>query len=173
MFQSLALEENDASDEIVKSAKSTFDDGNISKLNLYSLEETTSECYLGVFIDNKLNFNVHVNHISNKATKLLNLCRRNLYMYPPDVKTTAYNAIVRPHLNYASACWSPQTKKNIVKIEAVQRRAARFTLYYHVYGTDAELTQKMKFLNWLPLQHQHCIHDLQIFHKIRNKMLNV
>ena len=92
---------------------------------------------------------------------------------PPDVKATAYNAIVHPHLNYASACWSPYTKKNIDKIEAVQRRAARFTLNYHIYGTDAQLTQKIKSLNWLPLHHQHCIHDLQIFNKIRNNMLNI
>ena len=173
IFQSSASQENDASDEVFKSAKSTFDDGNISKLNLYSLEETTSIRYLGVIINNKLNFNEHVNYISNKATKLLNLCRRNLYMCPPDVKATAYNAIVRPNLNYASACWSQHTKKNIDKIEAVQRRAARLTLNYHVYGTNAQLTQKMKSLNWLPLKHQHCIHDLQIFNKIRNNMLNI
>ena len=74
MYQSSASEENDASDEVFGKAKSTFDDRNISKLNFYSLEETTSECYLGVIIDNKLNFNEHVNFISSKAKKLLNLC---------------------------------------------------------------------------------------------------
>ena len=140
MFQSSASQENDASDEVFKSAKSTFDDGNISKFNLYSLEETTSERYLGVIIDSKLNINEHVNYISNKAIKLLNLCRRNLYICTPDVRATAYNAIVHPHLNFASACWSPHTKKNIDKIEAVRGQAARFTLNYHIYGT--ELTQK-------------------------------
>ena len=81
MSQSSASTENDASDEVVESAKSTYD-GNICKFNLYNLEETTSECYLGVIRDDKLNFNEHVNHISNKATKLLNLCCRNLYMFP-------------------------------------------------------------------------------------------
>ena len=49
----------------------------------------------------------------------------------------SYNMIVRPHLEYASTCWNPYTKRNIDKLEAVQRRAARFVLnlydYLYVY----------------------------------------
>ncbi|KAJ8029721.1 hypothetical protein HOLleu_29186 [Holothuria leucospilota] len=55
------------------------------------LEEVTSDRYLGVILDNKLNFNIkHIEEITNKATRLLNLCHRNLsYMCSREIKTTA------------------------------------------------------------------------------------
>ena len=112
---------------------------------------------------------MHVDHIVFKATKLLNLCRRNLYMCDNSVKESAYKALVRPHLEYASSAWNPHTKRNIDKIEAVQRRAARFTLNYHVYGNDANLSGKISNeLKWLPLQSRRTIADLSNFYKIQN-----
>ena len=39
--------------------------------------------------------------MSKKATNVLNLCCRNLYMCSKEVKNSAYNMIVRPHLQYA------------------------------------------------------------------------
>ena len=93
---------------------------------LCDLEEITSGRYLGVILDSKLSFNAHVDEITKNATKLLNLCRRNLHMCSAEVKTMAYNSIVRPHLEYLSGCWNPHTKLNIDKVEAVQRRASRF-----------------------------------------------
>ena len=70
--------------------------------------------------------------MSKKATNLLNLCRRNLHMCPKDAKNSAYNMIVRPHLEYASTCWNPYTKLNIDKLEAAQRRDERFLLSFMI-----------------------------------------
>ena len=83
------------------------------------IEETQHKRYLGVILDNKLNFNQHIGDMSKKACNLLNLCRRNLHMCSREVMNSAYNMIVRPHLEYASTCWNPYTKRNIDKLEAV------------------------------------------------------
>ena len=40
--------------------------------------------------------------------------------------------IVRPHLEYASSCWNPYNKCNVDKLKAVQRRAARFVLFFMI-----------------------------------------
>ena len=138
------------------------------------LEEIQSDRYLGVILDNKLTFNSHVDTITQKATNLLNLCRRNLYMCPPEVKQIAYNSLIRPHLEYASAAWSPYTNRNIDKIEAVQRRAARFILNNHTYGPDAHLTSQIQTqLKWLPLQHRRALYDLSLFFKIKHNLINI
>ena len=78
-----------------------------------ALEEITSDRYLGVILDNKLSFNEHIEHATKKATNLLNLCRRNLKICNSTTrkaKETAFKALVRPHLEYASTAWSPFTK---------------------------------------------------------------
>ena len=64
--------------------------------SLLPLELITSDKYLGVHLDNKLNFNSHITESTKKATKLLNLCRRNLYMCPQNIKETANKTIVPP-----------------------------------------------------------------------------
>ena len=47
-----------------------------------------------------------------------------------DTKTlrTLYCALVRLNVEYCSVVWSPYTKKNMDKVEKVQRRATKFIL---------------------------------------------
>ena len=54
--------------------------------------------------------------------------------------------IVRPLVEYASAVWDPFTKKNINKIEMVQRRATRWTL--NSYHNTSSVTGMMNHLRW-------------------------
>ena len=146
----------------------------VSFTDFIHIEETQHESYLGVIIDNKLNFNQHIDDMSKKATNLLNLCRRNLHMCSKEVKNSAYNMIVRPHLEYASTCWNPYTKRNIDKLEAVQRRAARFVLNFYDYHPTADLSGKIKkTLQWDSLQHRRAVADLCMFHKLRNNLANI
>jgi hypothetical protein len=138
------------------------------------LQDITSDRYLGVILDNKLSFNEHVDAITKKATNLLNLCRRNLSMCSSQAKETAYKALIRPQLEYASPAWNPHTTRNINKLEAVQRRAARFVLGNYNYGPDAHLTDDIsQTLKWPTLQQRRAIYDLVVFYKIRNQHINI
>ena len=102
--------------------------------------------FIGVIIDNELNFNQYLDDMSTKATNLLNLSRRSLHMCSKEAKDSAYNMIVRPHLEYASTCWTPYTKRNLDKLEAVQHRAARFVLNFYDYHPTADLSAKFRKL---------------------------
>ena len=58
--------------------------------------------------------------------------------------------MVRPILEYASIVWSPYHNKDIQRIEAVQRRAARFIVNcYSRYQSVSNILQK---LNWPTLE---------------------
>ena len=75
--------------------------------------------------------------------------------------------IVRPHLEYASTSWNPYTKRNIYKLESVQRRAARFVLSFYDYNSTADLSGKIqKSLQWFSFQHRRAVADLCMFHKL-------
>lgn len=139
-----------------------------------ALEVIASDRYLGVVLDSKLSFNHHVEAICAKASRMLNLCRRNLTMCPHPTKELAYKSLIRPQLEYASTAWSPHTVKNINKLENVQRRAARWVLGNYVYGPNAHLTEQIKNkLQWQSLQHRRAISDLAMFYKIRNQLVNI
>ena len=45
--------------------------------------------------------------------------------------------MIRPILEYANTVWSPYTKKDIAKIERVQRQSARFIMADYSYHTGA------------------------------------
>ena len=108
-----------------------------------------------------------------KTTNLLNLCCHNFHTCLKEVKNSAYNMIVSPHLKYASSCWNPYIKQKIDKLEAVQRRAARFMLNLHDYHPTADLSGKIqKSLQWDPLQHHRAASDLCMFYELRNNNNN-
>ena len=58
--------------------------------------------------------------------RIFNFVKRNLYKCDRDTKCMAYTSIVRPVLEYASSVWDPYLDKNILAIEMVQMRAARW-----------------------------------------------
>ena len=61
-----------------------------------------------------------------KANNSLAFPGRNLSSCPSHIKTKSYQTMVRPVVEPASSVWDPRMDRNIYKLEAVQRRAARF-----------------------------------------------
>ena len=89
------------------------------------LKYTDKEKDIGVIVDNKLNFEEHMNEKINKANSIMGLIRRTL-TYPDEmIFLLLYKALVRPHLEYANMVWNPYKMKHVVALENVQRRATK------------------------------------------------
>jgi hypothetical protein len=84
------------------------------------LQESDAAKYLGLTLTSDLKWNKHINNITKKANSILGLIRRNLRIGSKTIKTQAYQALVRPHLEYASTVWDPHTQANIKRLEMVQ-----------------------------------------------------
>ena len=97
-------------------------------LHCQVLESVTCAKYLGVDISCSLTWNSHIDRITGSANRTLGFVRRNIKTRMSRVRETAYNTLVRPQLEYASAVWDPHNKNRIPQIEQVQRRAARWTV---------------------------------------------
>ena len=120
------------------------------------LDSVNHHPYLGVELSRNLNLGQHVNIKVMKANRSLGFPQRNLSSCLEGVKETAYKALVRPRVKYASSVWDPHLKKHVKQIEGVQRRAARFVK--NCYTREPGIvTNLLNELNWIPLKVQRTI----------------
>ena len=106
----------------------------------------------------------HITNISNKASKVLNFLRRNLYKCSNEVKAASYLAIVRPLMEYASVVWDPHLNVYISMLEKIQRRAARWVK--GCYDRYSSVTTMLASLKWPTLAQRRKIARLKLFYKI-------
>ena len=78
-----------------------------------TLASMNSVKYLGVTITHDLRWNSHIDNITSKANRTLAFLRRNLRISSTSLKTSAYNTLVRPTLEYACVAWDPYTAPSI------------------------------------------------------------
>ena len=77
------------------------------------LDSVTHHPYRGVELSRSLDWSQHVNNKIMEANRSLGFLRQNLSSCPEGVKETAYKALVRPHVEYASSVWDPHLKKTL------------------------------------------------------------
>ena len=88
------------------------------------LDEVNGFRYLSVLLSHDLSWGEHVSTICSKARRILGLLYRRFYNNcSGDSLLQLYLSLVRPHLDYASAVWSPHLKKDRDALESIQKFA--------------------------------------------------
>jgi hypothetical protein len=136
------------------------------------LESTQQHPYLGLMLSNDFTWNKHIDQIVTKATRTLNLVRRNFSTGTTTrTRNMLYKSFIRPKLEYCNAIWDPHTKKYIDKLEAVQNKSARFiSKNYNRYSSITEIKlqlelqslQERRFVNRQKLLYK-TIHEQHAF----------
>ena len=113
------------------------------------IKQVSSVKYLGITINEKLQWAQHISNITKKASNTLGVLHRNLKHCPPHIKSSCYKSLVVPVIEYGCIVWDPHTHKDIDKIEKVQRRAARFAK--NDYSWHTSVTGLINDLEWQSL----------------------
>ena len=94
---------------------------------------------------------------------MLALIQRNLKISSIETKELAYEALVRPQLEYASTVWSPwqQGLTTMIVKEKVQQCAARFV--FNDYSYNSSVTDMLSKLQWDSLELRRKKSRLQIY----------
>jgi hypothetical protein len=135
------------------------------------LQSVDSAKYLGVDISHDLSWDEHINKTAKKANQTLGFLRRNLKVRSEPLRASAYKALVRPKLEYGSEVWSPHTQIQIDKIEAVQRRSARWIK--HDYGRKSSVTNMLESLNLRRLELRRIDNRLSLMYKISHNLVAI
>ena len=95
-------------------------------MGTHTLERVSDSAYLGVTLNEHLEWTTHTQKIAGMAHTTLSFLERNLRVVPQHLRERAYLTIVRPAFEYATAITDPYRPGDIRRLDSVQRHAARF-----------------------------------------------
>lgn len=128
-------------------------EANPGKFQAIMLKEKTKTCFninnthitseehvklLGVNIDNKLNFNYHVQTLCKKAGAQLSVLQRLSSSLGQNARMAIFRCFVLSHFHYCALVWNFCGKTNAKKLERIQYRALKF-VYQDFDSTYPEL----------------------------------
>ena len=90
-----------------------------------TLEKVQKVKFLGVFIDNKLNWNAQIDHLEAKLNSTIIMIKRIKRFIPKSQYQKLYNSLFLPHLTYCISCWGGVPSYKLKKIFSIQKRCVR------------------------------------------------
>ena len=97
------------------------------------IEQTTEARFLGVIVDEKLNWSKHIATVKAKMSRYVGIMckiKRNL---PLQARIQIYHSMVQSHLNYCSIVWGFASKTHIESLFRCQKKGIRAIMPYAKY----------------------------------------
>ncbi len=116
------------------------------EINGDQIEELDSTKYLGVILDQKLNWKKHISHVSTKLSKYTGLLYKLRHFVPKSTLSSLYNAFIMPHINYGLINWSSATKTNLTPIKRCLKKAVRAINFAKTRDHSLPLFKKQNLL---------------------------
>ena len=103
--------------------------------DIVSIEKSVK--LLGIHLDNRLNFNLHINTICKSASNQLNALVRLKKFLSFEQKKVLVNSFILSNFDYCPLVWFISSAKSLNKVENLQKRALRFLQndYHSSYET--------------------------------------
>ena len=102
------------------------------------ISQANSIKFLGITLNDKLNFKEHIEYICSKVSKSIGLLYRLNKFLPSDSLKMLYHTLVVPHISYGIEAWygAPQCARSRVKV--LQKKAIRaiYSLPYNSHTHD-------------------------------------
>ena len=89
------------------------------------IKKNTTVKYLGVLIDDDMNFKSHIDAITNIVSRNVGMMSRVKFFVENKQLLQIYNAIILPHINYCCLIWGSGYALHTKKILTLQKRAMR------------------------------------------------
>ena len=120
--------------------------------------------FLGITVDENLNWNAHIQKVYNKISRTLGvMCRLKTFL-PLHVLRILYNSLILPHLQYGILTWG----FCLGRLEKLQNRAVVTRSKYNAH-TDP----LFKSLNLLKLKDLFELSVLKLYFKLKHNLLPV
>ena len=106
---------------------SRVDRNNISiRLGNKTIKQVRSVKFLGIYLDDRLDFNDHVSYLSKKLSKTVVIMYKMSCFLPPHILKMLYFSLFYSQLIYCINVWGGCGNTNSIKIANIQQRALYF-----------------------------------------------
>ena len=126
---------------IFKSARKKID-----KLNISHIDQKEHVKYLGVYIDQHLNWEQHIKVVHSKVSKNIGIIRKLRYYVNIKTLRDIYYSLIYPYLTYGILSWGRTYKTNLSRISTIQNKCMRNMFFAGKYEHAPPL---YNFLNLL------------------------
>ena len=137
-------------------------------LNSQSLKEVDNAKYLGILIDNKLNWLPQINAIKLKISKGLGLLAKIRHFVPCETVRSLYFSFVNAHTDYNLLNWGMAAPSNLHQIHTKINKALRIMTFKN---RDHSSTPLYKELEILPLEQSYHLKNAKHMWKFHNNYL--
>ena len=138
------------------------------KMHDTKITRVTNFKLLGIFVDEKLKWNHHIDYVNSKISSGLYAMRMTKNHIPRDALQKIYFALVHSHLSYGNAVWGNAGRTLLHKLEIQQKKAIRIVhkAAYNSHTRPFFLQSKI-----LPLCQLTSLQTAQILHHHHNRSL--
>lgn len=121
------------------------------------LAKTESIRYLGIIIDQNLNFGSHVANITSRVRKLIYVFRKLRHVADPNLLKSVYYALCQSLLLYCITVWGGTHKTTLLGLERAQRSVLKVSKFRPFMFPTKELFELCGVLSVRQLFIQQCI----------------
>lgn len=149
----LALNIN-KSNFMIFSGKKTFSTSLTINIASVEISRVASTRFLGVIIDEHLNWKEHVRWVMSKVNKSIGIIRKVSHSVGLKCTLALYYSLIYPYLSYCNIVWASTFPSTLNQILILQKRFVRFATHSEPLSSSANLFLKLNLLN---------IYDINVF----------
>lgn len=116
------------------------------KINNTDITLVTRTKFLGITIDDKLNWKPHIALIKNKISKHIGIFYRLRHAVPKHILQTLYNSFILPHLSYGITSWGNTYPTHLKTLTTLQKKIIRLITFSHYRTHTPPLFKQLKIL---------------------------
>ena len=120
---------------------------------------------LGVKIDERLCWSVHIDYICKKVSSAIGGLRQIREFTTKGTAITVYNGLILPWFDYCDVVWDNLPVTLAERLQKLQNRAARVVTRH---GYDVRSSDILKVLNWETLEERRFRHKATMMYKVQN-----
>ncbi len=110
------------------------------------IERVNYTKFLGIYIDEKLKWDKHINKVRNHIASSLFILNKIKNFVPTKLLLTLYYSLIYPYLTYGITLWGAACKTVINKLYVIQKKAIRTILKANYNAHTEPLCKKLKLM---------------------------